>query len=61
MTVVQDPPGRALESLPGVFYAVVGTGICRKIKPQRKIKTTGEAGGMHHAFKAIMLAARHGP
>ena len=21
------------------------------------IKTTGEAGGMHHAFKAIMLAA----
>jgi hypothetical protein len=25
-----------------------------------KIKTTGLAGGMHHAFKAIMPAARHG-
>ena len=24
------------------------------------IKTTGLAGGMHHAFKAIMPAARHG-
>ena len=25
-----------------------------------KIKTTGLAGGMHHAFKAIVPAARHG-
>jgi hypothetical protein len=25
-----------------------------------KIKTTGLAGGMHHAFKAMMPAARHG-
>ena len=24
------------------------------------IKTTGLAGGMHHAFKAMMPAARHG-
>ena len=23
----------------------------------KQIKTTGEAGGMHHAFKAMMLAA----
>ena len=25
-----------------------------------KIKTTGLAGGMHHAFKAMLPAARHG-
>ena len=25
-----------------------------------KIKTTGLAGGMHHAFKAMVPAARHG-
>ena len=25
-----------------------------------QIKTTGLAGGMHHAFKAMMPAARHG-
>ena len=25
-----------------------------------EIKTTGLAGGMHHAFKAMLPAARHG-
>ncbi len=36
-----------IPALPAVFYA-------------ETIKTTGLAGGMHHAFKAILPAARHG-
>ena len=30
------------------------------LKGSNKIKTTGLAGGMHHAFKAMLPAARHG-